>query len=352
MLVRRFLLSGSVVLFLTTAFQANSQPVDASLDGKIGAYQFVGRAQKPWRLCVSLPHAKDHFYWDVVWGLLEQTREAGVQLGVYQAGGYEPSHMADQKAQIRSCIQDKADAVLIAAIDSEGLAAEEAELAAKGIATIDLTNDLDGAAVAAHSHHNFAETGRVAARYVLSIPASKPLLVGWFPGPDGPRWPTEFEKGIKEVFASVPAESRPDLIGAGSAPTDRDSQATLVRRFAANHKPDVIMANAIAAVDAARFYARKEERPKIVSLYMTDDVIEEMREGRIDAMVAFEPADQARIAVDLAVRVLEHLPHPYLVSVPLRTVTADHIDEYIERFRSDWPSARIPLPALPPPPGH
>lgn len=341
------LLLASLVLSLVAVpcGRARAESVQALIDGKPGTYTFLDSTSRRWRLCAVIPQAKEHYFWDVVWGVVEQAGAAGVDIGIYQAGGFEPEHLEIQRRQVRFCMDNGADGVLIAAVDSAAFEKEEAELAARGRVVIDLTQDLDGSLVTSHSRHDLRETGRLAARYVLSISNGKPIRVAWFPGPRGPRWSAEFDGGLRDELASIPESLRPVLIEGGWAPTDRDSQATLVRHLAEREKVDVVLANAFAAVAAARYYGGKMP---IVSLYTTDEVIEEMRKGRISAMVASNPAEQSRIAVDLAIRALEHRPYPHLVSLPLRLVRAAEVDDYVREMRSMLPTTRIPLPTLPP----
>ena len=58
-------------------------------DGKARDYVPLAHASRPWRICTLLPHGIDRYWWGVAWGLDEEARRQGVQLGIYEAGGYQ-----------------------------------------------------------------------------------------------------------------------------------------------------------------------------------------------------------------------------------------------------------------------
>lgn len=67
--------------------------------------------------------------------------------------------MSEQKRLIRQCVLDKADAVLIAAINQVALDDELELLTQKRIKIIDLVNGIERKSVMAHSHEDFSEAG-------------------------------------------------------------------------------------------------------------------------------------------------------------------------------------------------
>jgi len=320
--------------------------VKATIDGRAGKYQFLERARQRWRLCAVLPHVHDHFFWAVAYGLTKQAHDLGVDLGVSEAGGYD--RLPEQKRLIRQRADDGADAVLIAAINSTALGDELELLARRHIKIIDLVNGLAGKSVASHSHQDFSESGRLAARYALKIARDQATTIAWFPGPADARWAIDFDVAVRKTLAAGRNEPGAlTLINGGWGAPYINAQSGLVRQIAKNGSLDIILANAPAAEFAARFFAARPFPPKIVSLYVTDGVIAEMRKGTISATVANSPVTEARIAVDLAVRVLQRQRVPETVSVPLRLITRDEIPAYIEDEAVAPSEVRMPLPKLP-----
>jgi hypothetical protein len=94
-------------------------PVKVVSDGRPAAYTPLPKVNKAWRICALLPHARDRYWWGVSWGLAQEAGRQGVKLGIYQAGGYE--HLPEQRKQFQTCLDKRADAILLAAIASDGL---------------------------------------------------------------------------------------------------------------------------------------------------------------------------------------------------------------------------------------
>ncbi len=104
---------------------------------------------------------------------------------------------------------------------------------------------------------------------------------------------------------------------AGYAPVDRASQAQLVRELLRQHPHlDYLLGNAEAAGFAAQLVQTSGQnyRAQVLATYTTERIIEQIRDGFIVAAPTDSPVLQARIAVDLAVRVLEDQPHARQVS--------------------------------------
>ena len=74
---------------LTSLARADWYPLAVRADGELVQYSPLAQASQPWRICALLPHGKDRYWWGVAWGLDGEARRQGVQLGIYEAGGYE-----------------------------------------------------------------------------------------------------------------------------------------------------------------------------------------------------------------------------------------------------------------------
>ena len=56
---------------------------------KVVEYTPLEKAAKPWNICVLFPHMKDTFWVAVDYGIVEEAKRMGVNMTLYQAGGYE-----------------------------------------------------------------------------------------------------------------------------------------------------------------------------------------------------------------------------------------------------------------------
>lgn len=325
------------VLISTTlpVLAQNWFPLTVIADGKTQQYQPLPRANKQWRICALLPHGKDHYWWGVAWGLSEEASRQGVMLGIYEAGGYENAQK--QRAQLQQCTQKKADAYIIAAISANGLAAQISELTKQGIPVIDLINGIDGDDVSSHSVVSFTDMSAAAVQYILARQKQPEMRLAWFPGPEGAAWVRDAEAGLSAALAG----STTEVLHAGYGPTDAFSQAGLAREFFAKApKADVVLANAVAAKVVAQFLLKEQTAlqkqtgaPKtpqlpVVAYYANPGVIEMLQTGQIAAAVTDSPVIQARISVDLAIRLLQNMPVPKRIGPLIEVLDATNLAQY------------------------
>ena len=292
---------------LTSLARADWYPLAVRADGELVQYSPLAQASQPWRICALLPHGKDRYWWGVAWGLDGEARRQGVQLGIYEAGGYENG--AQQVTQLQNCRGLQADAYVIASINTDQLCPEVARLLQAGKPVIDLVNGLECPGLTAHSRVDFADMASAALAYIDQLKPAAGYRLGWLPGPQGAGWVAAAEAGLERAIQGQAVE----LVHGGYGPVDRASQAQLARELlAGSGRIDFILGNAEAAAFAAQLVlqSRRQAATRVLSLYATERVLEDIAEGRILAAPSDSPVLQARIAVDLAVRALEGQPHP------------------------------------------
>lgn len=286
-------------------------PVAVQADGQSLNYQPLTQAAEAWRICVLLPHGKDRYWWGVAWGIDEEGTRQGVQLGIYEAGGYENPQV--QLQQLQHCRRLEAQAYLIAAINTRDLCPEIAVLRSQGVPVIDLVNRLDCPDLSASSRVDFADMAQASLDYIHALGGDRPVSLGWLPGPEGAGWVMDAERSIEQAAASGGLT----LHHAGYGPVDRASQAQLVRRLLRSQpRLDYLLGNAEAAGFAAQLVQTSGARyaTQVLATYTTERIVEQIRDGFILAAPTDSPVLQARIAVDLAIRALEGKPHARLVS--------------------------------------
>ncbi|WP_342118485.1 TMAO reductase system periplasmic protein TorT [Pseudoduganella sp. OTU4001] len=319
-------------------------PVPATMDGKPGLYSPLPRAASPWRICVLLPHARDKYWWGVSWGLMEEADRLGLRIGIYQAGGYE--FLDTQRAQFISCIEQKADAIVLGAISADGLNKEIDIARAKGIPVIDLVNGVTSKAVTARSLVDFGDMANAALRYLVADAGGRPIKVLWLPGPKDAGWVNDAEVALRQRLAGLKIE----LVHGGYAPPDASSQMALVRRHVQAAAPDYVLGNAVAAEVAANYAQYQAPKGiKVVAYYATEPVVEMVKAGRVLAAPSDGTILQARISLDLAVRAIEKKPHPFKVSPAIEVLDAQSVQQYdLSRLLAP-PFKRFTQRPLPPP---
>ncbi|MDX5371603.1 MAG: TMAO reductase system periplasmic protein TorT [Pseudomonadaceae bacterium] len=307
--------------------QADWFPLPVRADGELTEYRPLLRASQAWRICALLPHGKDRYWWGVAWGLDGEASRQGVRLGIYEAGGYENPQV--QVQQLHNCRGLGADAYVIASINTGELCPEISRLLAEGRPVIDLANGLDckGLTVTAHSRVDFADMAREALGYIEARRAPGAYRLGWLPGPQGAGWVRDAERGLQQVVSA--ADIR--LAHGGYGPVDRSSQARLVRRLLREQPHlDYLLGNAEAAGFAAQLVlgAGEHRGTQVLAFYVTERIIEQIREGFILAAPSDSPVHQARIAIDFAVRALERQPHPREVGPLIEMLDRDALESF------------------------
>ena len=92
---------------------------------KVVEYSPLAKASKPWNICVLFPHMKDTFWVAVDYGVVEEAKRMGVNMTLYQAGGYE--NVPKQLSQFDDCMAGNFDAIIVGPISEAGLDKKFAE---------------------------------------------------------------------------------------------------------------------------------------------------------------------------------------------------------------------------------
>ena len=299
----------------------NASPV--WVDGQLQKYRPVPAAGLPWRVCVLIPNAKDRYWWGVTWGLQQEAQRLGVELGVYEAGGYD--HPEVQIRQFDHCVARRADAFLVASINPSDLCARIEVQHSAGRPVIDLINGIRCKTISAHSRVDFADMAQATVRYLVARSDGRPLRIGWLPGPADAAWVRGADRGLRQALEGTNIT----LVHGGYAPLDRSRQAKLTRELFKTQPPlDYLIGNADAALFGAELARSTGSSTRVLSLYATDRVLQQIGAGRLLAAPTDAPVVQARIALDLAVRGLRGETLPQQVSPQIEMLDAASLKRF------------------------
>ncbi|MFY0677485.1 MAG: TMAO reductase system periplasmic protein TorT [Neptuniibacter sp.] len=307
-----------VFFFSIPAFSAQEWfPFPVEIHSYVGSetiqnYTPIKKASRPWDLCVSFPHMKDSYWLAVNFGVAEEVRRLGVQMHLYKAGGYDD--LAKQRQQLKQCIENGSDGVIIGAISYEGLSDLVEEMVNQEIPVIDLVNGISSEHVHARSLVSFEEMGYQAGSYIVSnhSETTKPVNVAWFPGPADAGWVMAGDKGFKAAVS----DSVVNIVTSRYGDTGKKTQETLLLDVLNKHPDlDYIIGNAVTAAAAVKVIRSKglSNEIKIFSYYFTPEVYRGIKRGQILGAPTDSAVIQGRIAVDQVVRILDG--EPYLKDV-------------------------------------
>ena len=296
-------------------------PFNTSRERVVQEYTPLGHAEKPWRICVSIPHLKDAYWLGVNHGLVTEARRLGVALSLYQAGGYESLDV--QRTQIEECLAGKADGLIVSAISLDGVDDLVARAADMGIPTIDLINGMSSSRIAARAAPSYWINANVTGTYLRGLQArtGRPIRIAWFPGPQGAAWVSDADQGFRAAIEGAPIE----IVTTRHGDTGQAVQGALVAAALAEHGDDIdyVVATAPTA-EAAGAVLRKRDLAGsvgVMAFYVSPGVLKGIRRGAIVAAPADGQGLVARIAVDQMVRILEK--RDYVQHLAPRAVVID-----------------------------
>jgi protein TorT len=290
-------------------------------------YVPLARATKTWRVCAAIPHLKDDYWLAVNFALIQEARRLGVQLDLFEAGGYE--NLPTQKQQISECVKGGANGLILGAISAEGLNDLIASCSSRSIPVVDLINGVSSNSVAARVGADFHDMGLAAGEYLKRLTGANGKLVriAWFPGPKGAGWVSAGDQGLREAVKGT----KITIVETSFGDTGITEQAKLINAVLDRHKDiDYIAGTAVTAEAAVQVLRerRLSERIKVISYYFGSGVHRGIQRHTIVAAPTDQPALQTRLAVDLLVRILEKKDYPKHVSAPVLLVDGDSVSRF------------------------
>ena len=311
-------------------------PFNANRQRAPRQYTPLQQSSRRWNICVSIPHLKDAYWTAVNYGLIAEARRLDVSLSLYEAGGYE--HLDRQREQLEDCLARDTDGLIISAISQHGLEDLIKTAADRGIPVVDMINGISSDYISARVAVDFWDTGFQAGSYLRERhqDSNQPARVAWFPGPDGAAWVMAGDSGFRDALKGSSIE----VIATRTGDTGLATQSQLIESVLEEHADelDYIVGTAVtaeAAVDVLRKHGLSKQI-KVLSYYYSPGVHRGIKRGNILAAPSDQQALQARIAVDVMVRMLEK--QDYLKHVAPRVVL---IDGSTQR---DWDSSTTLAP--------
>ena len=289
------------------------------------SYTALNKASKDWSVCVVIPHLKDAYWLAVNYGLVEHAKQLGVKLTIQAAGGYDK--LDEQRKLVEKCLSDKADALILGAIKSDGLNDYIDKFSAQGKPVIDLINGIDSPRITARAAADFFEMGKAAGDYaVKNLAGGKPMKIGWFPGPKGAGWAEAGDQGFKSALAAKSVS----VVDTAWGDTGAAAQGKLIGQMLDAH-PDInVIAGTAVTAEAAVLELRRRklsDSVKVIAYYFAPAVHRGIQRNVIVAAPSDVPGLQARLAVDLAVRALEKKPHPKHLSAAIQLIDAANVNK-------------------------
>lgn len=286
----------------------------------LGQFKGPVSARRPWKLCVVLPNVSDSFWSDIVSGVREESARLGINSQIFEASGYTEAALRQQERILNQrCVNGNLDAVLIAAVNKDGLNDSLRKLRAQQILIIDFVNGYTDSEVDAHAlldNYYLGKTAGDAVREYLPklFPNQKtPYHLLWVPGPEGPQWVERADKGFREALK--PMADKLTIDGLYLQPHYRAQARDIRKQLEEGKHYDMIVGTGptgLAAQQLKKDGILAPDTP-VFAYYTTPDVMDLLHSGDLLNAVTNEPQLLGRMGVALAVGMLEKKSMPYQV---------------------------------------
>ncbi|WP_159105264.1 TMAO reductase system periplasmic protein TorT [Shewanella marina] len=157
-------------------------------------YQPLKHAQKPWKICALIPHLKDTYWIGIDYGLVQHSKQLGINLDLFEAGSYYNENK--QLDQLDYCMKQPYDAIILGAVSPEILNHYQAKTH-KPI--IGLVNRIESKQVVNQVGVNWYQMGYFAGQYV-SQHAQNPSTLALLTGPKSVGGSDWVEQGMRAAL--------------------------------------------------------------------------------------------------------------------------------------------------------
>jgi len=270
----------------------------------------------------------------------DQARQLGVKATILEAGGY--TEAAKQVSQYNDCVALGVDAIVIGAISEAGLAKSMAEGNEKGIVQVGVINPMSDVA-GARIFANYDDAAEAGAKFLADMTEGKPMRMVHFPGPQGSGWAEASTEGVERGIEGSGIE----LLEAKYGDTGKSIQLRLVEdALQAYDDVNIIYGTAVTAEVAKQALEEAGNDDALIAAYYSNEgMVDLVKSGVVTATVTESPVMEARIAMDLAVRILEGKDHLVELNPSMTVLTKDNIDSF-DMSRSFAPADWEPVYAV------
>lgn len=274
-------------------------------------------AERRWKLCALYPSLKDSYWLSINYGMVREAQRSGVMLKIFEASGY--SQIDTQREQLALCRQWGADAILLGSSVSRfpDLAASIGELP-----VIEVVNRLNYPETKARVGVPWFQMGYLPGQYLAANSAKRSFNVLLMPGPKDAGGSREMIAG----FRAAVEKSSIHIVDVVYGDNDVEIQRNLLQDMLEKHPEINVVAGTAIAAQVAMGEGRNRAHPLgIVSFYLSHQVYRGLKRQSVMVAASDQMVLQGALAVDQAIRVLQHETVENNLSPQILILTPDNI---------------------------
>lgn len=258
---------------------------------------------KQWSVCAIVPHVKDPYWVGQDAALVAEANRTNTKLQVFEAGGY--TEISKQLDQLSNCVAGGVDAVIVSAVSNEALNPKIEEIASQGIVVIDNVNGVTSPHVKARALFDYCTLGGNLGKHLKQTGESVKAV--WFPGPAG----VGSLEQLMSCFKREAAGGKVELLDVKYGDTGKDAQLSLVENALQSYPEMNYIVGSATTVAAAVGPLTERNlfgKVKTAAYYFTPEVHAMLQNGQATCASAGNDIILSRIAMDMAIRILENKP--------------------------------------------
>ncbi|WP_339211669.1 substrate-binding domain-containing protein [Aeribacillus sp. FSL K6-8210] len=273
------------------------------------------------------------FFTDMVKGAKDAAKELGVNLNVYNAN----NNTVNQHNSVEDFISSGVDAIIVNAIDSNGMKSvvEKAKNAGIPIISVDsvIESDAVDVQIGVDNYESSVQLGKYFNDYVNKEWKDKPIKLGTI-GALNSEIQIKREDGFKDTISGNKNLKIVNTVDGQNV----QEKALAAAENLLTGSPDLTFAFAtgepafIGAVSAVRSQ-KAQDKVKLFGWDLSKQVIEGIDEGFVEAVLQQHPYEFGSEAVKAAKKLIDGEKVDKQINVPVSIVTKENVDEYRAMFK-------------------
>ncbi|GLT18624.1 TMAO reductase system periplasmic protein TorT [Vibrio zhanjiangensis] len=282
---------------------------------------------KPIKICALYPHLKDSYWLSVNYGMVNEANKLGVELKVFEAGGYP--NKQKQQAQLKKCHEWQADAIILGTVSPTGYLKNMNQLVGNTpiFATVNaLTLDPSSQQLKGQVGVDWYWMGYYVGEYLKGKhpKGSGQVNIALLLGPIASGGTEPVMKGLLDAVEY----SDIHVVQSYWADNDKELQRNFVQRVIERNDISYIVGSAVAieaAISELRT-ANKTETIGLIATYLSHGVYRGLLRKRVEFAPTDKMVQQGSMSVRQAVNYLKGQPYQLKQMPVIEPLTPENLD--------------------------
>ncbi|WP_427916948.1 TMAO reductase system periplasmic protein TorT [Vibrio amylolyticus] len=288
-------------------------------------YVSAQEIERPLSICAVYPHLKDSYWLSVNYGMVIEAQQLGVNLKVFESGGY-PNH-EKQKQQLKACVDWGANAIILGTV-APNLYHDDLNEYTSNTPIFSTVNHLslnkkNQQYLKGEVGVDWYWMGYYTGQYLAHKYSNKtePVDIALLPGPESSGGTKPSVNGFYDAIKNTQIR----VIETLWADNDKELQRNLVQQLITENDIDYIVGSAVAteaAITEIRT-SQKQEEIKLVSMYLSHGVYRGIVRGRVEFAPTDQMVKQGQLSIRQAYSFLVNRHYELVLSPKIQTFSLD-----------------------------